>query len=57
MDHNEVLLIGVFDPDGVDEGFVYTVDAPTNLWVQALTDQGSRMGAHFMAAGLNRAAG
>lgn len=53
MNPQEVLLIGVFDPDGREEGFVYTVDAPTNLWVGALCDDGSRMAHEFMGYVLN----
>ena len=52
MDHLKVQLIGVL-PDENTEGFCYTVDAPTNLWVGALCDDGSRMGNHFMAFILN----
>jgi hypothetical protein len=53
MNHNEVVLIGVFDPEGKQEAWVYSVDAPINLWVGALCDDGSRMGADFMAHVLN----
>lgn len=53
MDHRDVELVGVFDPEGVEESFVYTVDAPTNLWIGALCDDGSRMGTEFMAHLLN----
>ena len=53
MNHLDVQIIGVFDPDGKDEAFCYTVDAPINLWVSALVDDGSRMGSHFMAFILN----
>jgi hypothetical protein len=53
MNHNDVQLIGVFDPDGKDEGFVYSVNAPVNLWMEALCTDGSRMGHEFMACFLN----
>ena len=53
MNSRDVQLIGVFDPDGKDEGFVYSINAPTNLWVGAICDDGSRMGAQFMAHVLN----
>lgn len=53
MNHQDVALIGVFDPDGNEEGFCYTVDAPTNLWIEALCSDGSRMGHEFMAFILN----
>lgn len=55
MDHNLVQLIGVFPTENEPiEGFCYTVNAPTNLWVGAVTDAGSRMGLQFMAYGMNR---
>lgn len=57
MNPNDVVLIGVIpsrDPDGiVHESFVYSIDAPTNLWCGALCDDGSRMGPEFMAYGIN----
>lgn len=53
MDHNDVLIIGVFDPEGKQEAFCYTVNAPTNLWVGALCEDGSRMGVDFMTYLLN----
>lgn len=55
MNHDEVQLIGVFDPQGRDEGFTYTVNLPTghNLWIGALCDDGSRMGQFYMAWILN----
>jgi hypothetical protein len=53
MDCAKVLLIGVFDPDGQTEGFTYTVNAPTNLWIGAVCDDGSRMSHEFMAYFLN----
>lgn len=54
MNHDDVLLVGVGDPDGKEESFCYTVDAPTNLWIGALTEQGSRMAIGFMAGLLNQ---
>lgn len=56
MDHKLVQLIGVFPTAGDDltEGFCYTVNAPTNLWMQALTDNGTRMGLHFMGYAMNQ---
>lgn len=53
MNHSEVLLIGVFDPDGKQESFTYTVDAPTNLWIGAICADGSRMDVRFCAHFLN----
>lgn len=54
MDHNEVQLIGVFGTeDDPSEPFVYTVDAPTNLWVSCRTANGTMMGHKFAAWGLN----
>ena len=53
MNHADVQLIGVFDPDGIDEGFCYSVDAPRNLWIGALTAEGTRMGHQFMSYILN----
>lgn len=55
MDHSLVQLIGVFPTADADltEGFCYTVNAPTNLWMQALTDNGTRMGLHFMGYAMN----
>lgn len=53
MNHDDVLLVGVFDPDGNDEGFCYSTNAPTNLWVGALCSDGSRMSHEFMAYVLN----
>lgn len=53
MDHNEVLVFGIFDPDGKQESFCYTHNAPTNLWIGALCSDGSRMGVHFMTHFLN----
>lgn len=53
MNHLQVRLIGVFDPEGKDESFTYTVDAPVNLWIGALCEDGSRMGSQFMAFVLN----
>jgi hypothetical protein len=53
MNHSDVLLIGVFDPDGREEAFVYSVDAPRNLWIGALCADGSRMGIEFMQYILN----
>lgn len=53
MDHHAVDLIGVFDPDGRDESFCYSVNAPTNLWIGALCEDGLRMSPQFMAYILN----
>jgi len=53
MNPQEVQLIGVFDPDGKDEAFVYSVNAPVNLWIEALCTDGSRMSHVFMASFLN----
>jgi hypothetical protein len=55
MDHNLVQLIGV-GPTANDkpfEAFVYTTNAPTNLWIGAICDDGSRMSLQFMAYILN----
>ena len=54
MDCAQVLLIGVFDPDGKNESFTYTVNAPTNLWIGAICEDGSRMSVEFQAFFLNR---
>lgn len=54
MNHNDVQLIGVFGTkDQPMEGFVYSRNAPTNLWVGALCTDGSRMGHEFMAFVVN----
>jgi|KBSMisStaDraftv2_1062788.scaffolds.fasta_scaffold119639_4 hypothetical protein len=53
MDHHEVLVFGIFDPDGKQESFCYTHNAPTNLWIGALCDDGSRMHVDFMTYILN----
>ena len=53
MDHTEVLVFGIFDPDGQQESFCYTHNAPTNLWIGALCDDGSRMHVNFMTHFLN----
>jgi hypothetical protein len=53
MDHSDVTLVGVFDPEGKHESFTYTVDAPTNLWIGALCSDGSRMSTEFQAHFLN----
>ena len=53
MDHNEVLVFGIFDPEGQQESFCYTHNAPTNLWIGALCDDGSRMAVQFMTYILN----
>lgn len=53
MNWRDVQLVGVFDPEGVDETFVYTVNAPVNLWIGALCSDGSRMGPQFMGGILN----
>lgn len=52
MNHLDVQIIGVL-PDKDSEAFCYTVDAPTNLWIGALCEDGSRMGNNFMAFVLN----
>jgi hypothetical protein len=53
MDHNDVLVFGIFDPDGKQEAFCYTHNAPTNLWIGALCDDGSRMAVEFMTYLIN----
>ena len=56
MDHTQVQLIGVFSAEGdpdPKEGFVYSTNAPTNLWIGAICDDGSRMGHQIMAHILN----
>ena len=53
MNHSDVLLVGVIDPAGKEESFVYSLDAPTNLWIGALCDDGTRMSPPFMAHILN----
>ena len=53
MDHNDVLVFGIFDPDGKQESFCYTHNAPTNLWIGALCEDGSRMHVNFMTHILN----
>jgi len=53
MDHNDVLVFGIFDPEGKQESFCYTHNAPTNLWIGALCDDGSRMSVQFMTHFLN----
>ena len=53
MNFKDVQLIGVIDPDGKEEAFVYTLNAPTNLWIGAICSDGTRMGAQFMAHVLN----
>src|SRR5690349_8556432 len=54
VDHSLVRLIGVSDPDGEIESFVYSTNAPTNLFVSALCVDGSRMDVRFMAHLMNR---
>jgi hypothetical protein len=53
MNHNDVLVFGIFDPEGKQEAFCYTHNAPTNLWIGALCDDGSRMHVDFMTYILN----
>lgn len=53
MDHMEVTVFGIFDPEGKQEAFCYTYDAPTNLWIGALCDDGSRMHVEFMTYIIN----
>jgi len=48
MNFMDVLVFGIFDPEGKQEAFCYTHNAPTNLWIGALCDDGSRMGVEFM---------
>lgn len=43
----------MFDPEGETDGFVYTVNAPTNLVISTLCDDGSRMGIHMAGHMLN----
>jgi hypothetical protein len=53
VNHTEVLVFGIFDPDGKQESFCYTHNAPTNLWIGALCDDGSRMHVNFMTHLIN----
>lgn len=53
MNHNDVQLVGVFDPNGGDEAFIYSINAPVNLWVGALCEDGSRMSMNFMGHIMN----
>lgn len=53
MNHLDVLVFGIFDPEGKAESFCYTHNAPTNLWIGALCDDGSRMHVEFMTYILN----
>jgi len=57
VNHEEVFLIGVIaqqDEDGtIHEAFCYSTNAPTNLWVGAICDDGSRMDVRFLAYFLN----
>lgn len=53
MNHNDVTVFGIFDPDGKQESFCYTHNAPTNLWIGAVCDDGSRMHVQFMTYILN----
>jgi hypothetical protein len=58
MNHNDVFLIGVIsaqDDDGtIHEAFCYTTNAPTNLWVGAICNDGSRMDVRFLGYFLNQ---
>lgn len=55
MNPQDVQLIGVFDTPPPQEHFCYSVDlpAPANLWIQALTADGTRMHSLFMGFVLN----
>lgn len=54
MNFKDVQLIGVIGTaEQPQEAFVYTLNAPTNLWIGAICTDGSRMGAQFMAHILN----
>lgn len=56
MDPMTVQLIGVFPTvdDEPFDAFVYSMNAPTNLFVRQTCEDGSKMSAQVMAMGLNR---
>ena len=57
MNHKDVVLIGVMsavDDEEIKEAFCYTTNAPVNLWVGALCEDGSRMSVQFLAYFLNQ---